>query len=39
MSGTRDTIIEAAFLLFLKKGFKTVTLTDLEKAARKAHPL
>ena len=32
MSGTRDTIIEAAFLLFLKKGFKTVTLTDLEKA-------
>ena len=32
MNGTRDTIIEAAFLLFLKKGFKTVTLTDLEKA-------
>ena len=32
MSGTRDTIIETAFLLFLKKGFKAVTLTDLEKA-------
>ena len=32
MNGTRDTIIETAFLLFLKKGFKAVTLTDLEKA-------
>lgn len=32
MSGTRDTIIETAFLLFLKKGYKAVTLTDLEKA-------
>mgnify|MGYP002088844434 CR=1 FL=1 len=32
MYGTRDTIIETAFLLFLKKGFKAVTLTDLEKA-------
>lgn len=29
MNGTRDTIIETAFLLFLKKGFKAVTLTDL----------
>ncbi len=32
MSGTRDTIIETSFLLFLKKGYKVVTLTDLEKA-------
>lgn len=32
MSGTRDTIIETAFLLFLKKGYKAVTLTDLERA-------
>ncbi|WP_018338933.1 TetR/AcrR family transcriptional regulator [Butyricimonas synergistica] len=32
MSGTRDTIIEKSFLLFLKKGYKAVTLTDLEKA-------
>lgn len=32
MNGTRDTIIETAFLLFLKKGYKAVTLTDLEKA-------
>ena len=32
MNGTRDTIIETAFLLFLEKGFKAVTLTDLEKA-------
>ncbi len=32
MSDTRDTIIETAFLLFLRKGFKAVTLSDLEKA-------
>lgn len=32
MNGTRDTIIETSFLLFLKKGYKAVTLTDLEKA-------
>ena len=32
MNGTRDTIIETAFLLFLKKGYKAVTLTDLERA-------
>lgn len=32
MSGTRDMIIETAFLLFLKKGYKAVTLTDLGKA-------
>lgn len=32
MSGTRDTIIEKSFLLFLKKGYKAVTLEDLEKA-------
>ena len=32
MNGTRDTIIETAFLLFLKKGFKAVSLSVLVKA-------
>ena len=32
MSGTRETIIETAFLLFLKRGYKAVTLSDLERA-------
>lgn len=33
MSNTRRQIIETAFLLFLKKGFKAVRLSDIEKAA------
>ena len=32
MVNTRKNIIEQAFLLFLKKGFKAVRLTDIEKA-------
>lgn len=32
MNGTKDIIIEKSFLLFLKKGYKAVTLADLEKA-------
>lgn len=32
MTDTRNEIIEKAFLLFLKKGFKAVKLTDIEKA-------
>lgn len=31
MASTRTLIIEKAFLLFLKKGFKAVKLTDIEK--------
>lgn len=31
MANTRTEIIEKAFLLFLKKGFKAVKLTDIEK--------
>lgn len=33
MSNTRQLIIETAFLLFLKKGFKAVRLCDIERAA------
>lgn len=32
MVNTRILIIEKAFLLFLKKGFKAVKLSDIEKA-------
>ncbi|WP_294143093.1 TetR/AcrR family transcriptional regulator [uncultured Sanguibacteroides sp.] len=32
MNSTRETIIETAFLLFLKRGYKAVTLSDLERA-------
>lgn len=34
MTNTRQQIIETAFLLFLKKGFKAVRLNDIEWAAR-----
>lgn len=34
MNNTRTQIIEAAFLLFLKKGFKAVRLSDIERAAK-----
>ena len=34
MNNTRQQIIEVAFLLFLKKGFKAVRLSDIERAAR-----
>lgn len=34
MNNTRQQIIEAAFLLFLKKGFKAVRLSDIERAAK-----
>ena len=34
MTNTRQQIIETAFLLFLKKGFKAVRLNDIERAAR-----
>lgn len=34
MTNTRQQIIETAFLLFLKKGFKAVRLNDIEKAAK-----
>lgn len=34
MINTRQQIIETAFLLFLKKGFKAVRLSDIERAAR-----
>lgn len=34
MSNTRRLIIETAFLLFLKKGFKAVRLSDIERAAK-----
>lgn len=34
MANTRTDIIEKAFLLFLKKGFKAVKLSDIEKAAK-----
>lgn len=33
MNNTRQQIIETAFLLFLKKGFKAVRLNDIERAA------
>ena len=33
MANTRILIIEKAFLLFLKKGFKVVKLSDIERAA------
>lgn len=33
MNNTRQHIIETAFLLFLKKGFKAVRLSDIERAA------
>lgn len=33
MSNTRQQIIESAFLLFLKKGFKAIRLNDIERAA------
>ena len=31
MNNTRRQIIETAFLLFLKKGFKAVRLSDIER--------
>lgn len=34
MNHTKQQIIEAAFLLFLKKGFKGVRLNDIERAAK-----
>lgn len=34
MNNTRQQIIETAFLLFLKKGFKAVRLCDIERAAK-----
>lgn len=34
MNNTRKQIIETAFLLFLKKGFKAVKLSDIERAAK-----
>lgn len=34
MSDTRSQIVESAFLLFLKKGFKAVRLSDIERAAK-----
>lgn len=34
MAGKRTEIIEKAFVLFLRKGFKAVRLSDIEKAAR-----
>lgn len=34
MNHTRQQIIETAFLLFLKKGFKAVRLNDIERAAK-----
>lgn len=34
MNNTRKQIIETAFLLFLKKGFKAVRLSDIERAAK-----
>ncbi len=34
MNNTRQQIIEVAFLLFLKKGFKAVRLSDIERTAR-----
>ena len=34
MINTRRQIIETAFLLFLKKGFKAVRLSDIERAAK-----
>lgn len=34
MNNTRQLIIETAFLLFLKKGFKAVRLSDIERAAK-----
>ena len=34
MNNTRRQIIETAFLLFLKKGFKAVRLSDIEGAAK-----
>lgn len=34
MTNTRQQIIETAFLLFLKKGFKAVRLSDIERAVR-----
>ncbi len=34
MNNTRQQIIEAAFLLFLKKGFKAVKMSDIERAAK-----
>ena len=34
MNNTRRQIIETAFLLFLKKGFKAVRLSDIERAAK-----
>lgn len=34
MNNTRQQIIETAFLLFLKKGFKAVRLSDIERAAK-----
>lgn len=34
MNHTRQQIIETAFLLFLKKGFKAVRLSDIERAAK-----
>lgn len=33
MSNTRQQIIESAFLLFLKKGFKAIRLNDIERTA------
>ncbi len=34
MNNTRQQIIETAFLLFLRKGFKAVRLSDIERAAK-----
>lgn len=34
MIDTRRHIIETAFVLFLRKGFKAVRLTDIERAAK-----
>lgn len=34
MNNTKQQIIETAFLLFLKKGFKAVRLSDIERAAK-----
>ena len=34
MNNTRRQIIETAFLLFLKKGFKAVRLSDIENYPR-----
>lgn len=34
MNNTRTQIIETAFLLFLKKGYKAVKMSDIERAAK-----